>query len=39
MAKTNPALYCSLFNWDSLDEFAQLDTLREVISYTLTPDR
>ncbi len=39
MAKTNPAFYCSLFSWDSLGKFAQLDTFREVISYKLTPDR
>ena len=32
MAKTNPALYYSLFSRDSLGEFAQLDTLREAIS-------
>ena len=31
MAKTNPAFHYSLFSWDSLDKFAQLDTLREVI--------
>lgn len=39
MAKTNPALYYSLFSRDSLGEFAQLDTLREAISYKLTLDR
>ena len=31
MAKTNPALHYSLFSWDSIDEFTQLDTLRKVI--------
>ena len=36
MAKTNPALHYSLFSWDSLDEFAHLDTLRMVIK--IMPD-
>ena len=31
MAKVNPTLQYSLFSWDSLDEFAHLDDLREVI--------
>ena len=36
MAKTNPTLHYSLFSWDSLDEFAHLDTLRKVIE--IMPD-
>ena len=35
MAKTNPTLHYSLFSWDSLDEFAHLDTLRKVIEIML----